>query len=141
MRKGLILSLFLIPLFSVTRVSTPVTLSVTITNIRHVKGKLWIAIFRPNEKFEGRPGIYRILPVALHDQMQVKIELEPGKYALAVYHDLNGNNELDKNFIGIPKEPYGFSNNFRPRFSPPKFEDCAFDVAAAGNSITVKLTD
>lgn len=51
-----------------------------------------------------------------------------GEYAVAVYADLNGNGELDSNFIGIPREPVGISNNAKGRFGPPKFADAAFRV-------------
>jgi uncharacterized protein (DUF2141 family) len=118
------------------------TLKVDIRNIRSFKGKLWFAVFRPNEHFgEGRPNIYKIVEVGSHSSQVVDFDLDPGRYALAVYQDLNGNDVLDKNFIGIPKEPYGFSNNFRPRFSAPKFEDCAFELPIIGKTVVVKLTD
>ena len=120
----------------------PVPLKVEITNLKNGNGKLWLALFRPQDKFgEGKPNIYEIIEVHSKADQAATFQLEPGKYALAVYHDLNGNDLLDKNFIGIPKEPYGFSNDFRPRFSPPKFKDCAFDVPVAGRVISVKMTD
>lgn len=120
----------------------PVLLKVEITNVKSGSGKLWLALFRPEEKFgEGKPNIYKIIEVNSTANQVATFQLEPGKYALAVYQDLNANDVLDKNFIGIPKEPYGFSNDFRPRFSPPKFNDCAFNLPAEGKSIKVKLTD
>ena len=51
--------------------------------------------------------------------LQTSFNLEPGDYAVAIYHDENGNGQLDKRLFGIPKEPYGFSNNYRPRLSAP----------------------
>ncbi len=118
------------------------TLKIEITNVKSGHGKLWFAVFRPGEKFgEGQPSIYKILEVKSTANHAATFQLAPGQYALAVYHDLNKNDLLDKNFIGIPKEPYGFSNNFRPKFSPPKFEDCAFELTASGKQISVKLTN
>lgn len=120
----------------------PARLRVEITNIRKGQGKLWIAMFRPGEKMDAeRPSIYKIVDVAGKGAQVAEFDLEPGSYALAVYHDLNNNQVLDKNFVGIPKEPYGFSNDFRPKFSPPKFQDCAFQLPANGAEISVKLTD
>ena len=43
-------------------------------------------------------------------------------------HDENGNGELDANFVGIPKEPWGFSNNAKGKFGPPKWEDVQFSI-------------
>ena len=52
-----------------------------------------------------------------------------GEYALRVYHDANGNGSIDKNFIGIPTEPIGFSNRYAPK-APPSFSRAAFTLAA-----------
>ena len=45
---------------------------------------------------------------------------------------MNGNQELDRNLIGIPTEPFGFSRNARGSFGPPSFEQMEF---AAGNEV------
>ena len=54
--------------------------------------------------------------------------LQPGTYAVAVYHDLNGNGELDRTTLGPPDEPYGFSNDARGTFGPPKFDKAAIEI-------------
>jgi len=56
----------------------------------------------------------------------------PGRYAIRLFHDLNGNGKLDKNFFGIPQEPYAFSNNASGSMGPPDFDAAAFDVTAEG---------
>ncbi|WP_169720053.1 DUF2141 domain-containing protein [Dyadobacter alkalitolerans] len=124
-------------------VEPAMTLNVEFTNIKKGQGKLWIAIYKPEEKFASKekPKIYRIVDVKGAAPQLVAFDLAPGRYALAVYHDLNSNGVLDKNFVGIPKEPYGFSKNFRPKFSAPKFEDCEFVFKDPGQKINVKLTD
>jgi uncharacterized protein (DUF2141 family) len=60
------------------------------------------------------------LEIVIHD-------LHAGKYAIASYHDENGNGKLDTNALGIPEEGYGFSNDARGTFGPPKFSEAAFD--------------
>ena len=128
--------------FWFSSLAEPAKLSVEFTNVRKGKGKLLVAIYKPNDKFgDEKPGIAKIIEVNSTASHFVTFDLEPGKYALAVYHDLNGNEILDKNFVGIPKEPYGFSNNFRPRFSAPSFNDCAFELPANGQKLLVKLTN
>jgi uncharacterized protein (DUF2141 family) len=57
-------------------------------------------------------------------------DLAPGRYAVSVFHDENGNGKLDTNLIGMPQEPYGFSRNAQGRMGPPKFDDAALDVQA-----------
>ena len=62
----------------------------------------------------------------------------PGTYAVSVYHDENNNGELDSNFIGIPKEEVGSSNNPNSRFGPPSYDDSKFDVNSG--TVTLKIT-
>ncbi|PWJ60278.1 uncharacterized protein (DUF2141 family) [Dyadobacter jejuensis] len=115
-------------------------LKVNITEIQKQEGKVWLAVYRPEDRFgEDEPKIYKIIPVKGRSQVEAVFSLNPGRYAVAVYHDQNDNAVLDKNFLGIPKEPYGFSNNFRPRLAPPKFSDCAFTLPASGKEIIVRL--
>jgi uncharacterized protein (DUF2141 family) len=60
--------------------------------------------------------------------------LATGRYAVAVYQDENRNGKLDKNFLGMPTEPYGFSNDARGSMGPP-----SFDAAAVNFSATSKI--
>ncbi len=53
--------------------------------------------------------------------------LPPGEYALLVYYDENDNKRIDRNFIGIPVEPIGFSNRYAPK-APPSFSRAAFVI-------------
>jgi len=52
-----------------------------------------------------------------------------GEYAVTLFVDFNGNKKLDKNFLGIPKEQYGFSNNVMGIMSPPTFDQAKFAIA------------
>ena len=65
-------------------------------------------------------------------------DLEAGKYAVVVYHDVNQNKICDKNFFGVPTEAYAFSNNVRPNLSVPSFEDCCFKFQQDRN-ISIKM--
>ena len=62
----------------------------------------------------------------------------PGEYALAIFHDANSNGKIDKNFLGIPKEGYAFSNDARGVFGPPDFEDASFKMEG-DKEITIKM--
>jgi uncharacterized protein (DUF2141 family) len=55
--------------------------------------------------------------------------LPPGRYALAVSHDVNGNRRTDRSFIGLPKEAWGVSNGVRPAMRAPRFAEAAVTVA------------
>ena len=72
------------------------------------------------------PSRVDIHPLDGRDKYLIE-DVEAGEYALMVYYDENGNGRMDKNFIGIPTEPLGFSNRYRPK-GPPAYERAAFTL-------------
>ncbi len=64
--------------------------------------------------------------------------LAKGRYAVVAYQDENRNGKLDKNFLGLPIEPYGFSNDARGSMGPPSFDAASIDSAAA-STIVINL--
>lgn len=114
-------------------------LRVDVQNVRSSKGAVYIALFHSAKDFPmGKPIEGKKISAA-GPSAQATFSVEPGDYAIAVYHDENGNGQMDKRVFGIPKEPYGFSNNFKPVMSAPKFNDCKFSVGAGGKAISIKL--
>jgi uncharacterized protein (DUF2141 family) len=104
------------------------------------------------KKFKNNAGLAYVM---LQDQTQksvqqqwTKIEknetqvifknLKSGKYAVRSYHDENNNKKMDTDFLGIPKESWGCSNNVRPHFAAPKFEDMIF-VLEKDETITIDM--
>ena len=71
----------------------------------------------------------------------VPIDLPVGEWAVALTQDVNNNDRLDKNFVGIPTEPYAFSNNVRPTVAAPDFNECKFLVDGPGKVISIVLKD
>jgi uncharacterized protein (DUF2141 family) len=73
--------------------------------------------------------------------MSIKIPVKKtGAYAISVVDDINANMEMDKNFFGIPKEGFGFSNNASPRgMRPPSFEDAKLTVSQTGARTAIDL--
>ncbi len=78
--------------------------------------------------------------VLVHKQARVICQLKPGTYVVALYHDENDNKKLDTNFMHIPKEGYGFSNNAKGSFGPPEFKDAAFTVGEEDMEMNIRLT-
>lgn len=74
-------------------------------------------------------------------QFTLPVELPPGDWAVAITQDLNNNNKIDKNFLGIPTEPYAFSNNIRPTVAAPDFNECKFTVSGPGRVVSIVLKD
>ncbi len=92
-------------------------------------GLLVFQLFDSDDTFDGfrTPFKQFAFPVSSGGKPYVLKDLPPGTCALLVYHDENENSRLDRNFIGIPKEPVGFSNDYRPK-GPPRFQSAAFSI-------------
>lgn len=119
-------------------------LTVDFSNIREVRGDLYVAIYNRSDAFLQVEQVYRkkIVPIAQKGTLKLSLgNLPPGQYAVSCFHDLNGNGKLDTNWMGIPNEPYGFSNNARPKFRAPKWAEAAFTVSGSGGTIGVKLEE
>jgi len=92
----------------------------------YTEGQLQVLLFDRAEGFEDFAGPIRVEIFPASGQQTLQIDNVPaGAYALLVIHDENGNDRLDRNFIGIPSEPVGFSNAYRPR-GPPTFRNAQF---------------
>jgi len=76
----------------------------------------------------ARPGL---VEVAFED-------VRPGVYAVVIYHDLNGNGQLDRNLIGIPSEPYGFSNGVG-RTSRPTLATAGVRIGEGVTRVAVRV--
>jgi uncharacterized protein (DUF2141 family) len=78
--------------------------------------------------------------IATSDDAELLLpDFPSGDYAVAVYADINGNNKLDSNFLGIPKEPVGTSRDAKGRFGPPSFADAAFKITDGINTMPIQL--
>ncbi|WP_298158234.1 DUF2141 domain-containing protein [Brevundimonas sp.] len=104
-------------------------------------GRIAVAVYRDAEAFrrgEG-PVVSRMVPRTGAVTTLTITGLAPGRYAVAAFHDTDGNGDLTLWPIGLPREAYGFSNDARGRFGPPPFDQAAFDLPAAGATRTFRL--
>jgi uncharacterized protein (DUF2141 family) len=137
------MTIFLLTLASFVMSPIPpkkIQLTVEVQSIQDQKGSIQVALYDSPNGFpeKGKPVQGKSATVK-GTSAQVVFEVEPGDYAVAVFHDKNSNGKLDTGAFGIPKEPYGFSNNIRPRFSAPSFADCKVTVSGDKSiSISVK---
>lgn len=105
-------------------------LTMTITGVSDDKGDVLIAIFSADAGFPDNPKkAVRLLKgkPASGKAVVVVNDLPNGKYAVSVFHDTNFNEKFDTNFLGIPEEGYGVSNNALNTFSAPKYSEAAFN--------------
>ncbi len=105
-------------------------LEIQIDNIKENKGKIEIGVFNTGDRFLEADQAYKNYSIEVKNKKAVLVieDLPAGNYAISLYHDENDDDKCNRNFIGIPKEPYAFSNNVKPRFSPPSYEDCQFEL-------------
>lgn len=103
-----------------------------ILNIRNLevgRGEVHIALYDKEGDFmETEKRVAGLaVPVKSRENLQVSLGHFPyGSYAIAAFHDLNGNGQLDKNALGIPTEPYAFSGNPRVKWRAPTFRETRF---------------
>ena len=104
-------------------------LMVTVENIRSDKGILKICVFDNPGDFMSNAAECAELTDFTKPEHAHTFTLDTGSLvAVVAYHDKNANGKLDRNFLGIPSEPYGFSNNPSTLFGPPSFERASFEV-------------
>ena len=110
-----------------------INLRVVATNLKTDQGKLYVWVYdKKDDWLSDRYRTQKSVTVAGNrtgDKLTIELLLPAGEYALSIFQDVNDNGKLERNFIGIPKEPAGLSNNLRPRFGPPKYKDAKFSVA------------
>lgn len=127
-------------LFFVNGSSETHSLTVTVHNIKSTSGTLEIGLFNNNDRFMEEGQAYQSISVEVKSSSETFVikDLPAGTYAISLFQDLNGDEICNLNFFGIPKEPYAFSNNFKPKLSAPTFEDCQFQLNS-DKSIRIEL--
>ncbi len=103
-------------------------LTIEIQNIEVIKGNIRIGVFNTSETFLKESSIFKSYVIPVNDTTETIIidDLPKGEYAFILYHDKNSDAKLNRNFLGIPKELFAFSNNVAPKLAKPSFEDCKF---------------
>ena len=120
------------------------TLTVRVTGARNNKGRIGVTLFRNAQGFPDdasqafRQQSVDIDAKTMSAQLTFK-DLPQGTYAVSVLHDENGNGKMDKNFVGIPKEGYGASNNPKKKRRTPTFDEAKFSLTGSEQSIEITL--
>ena len=109
-------------------------LTVTLENVANAEGALLVGVHTKSADFpDDASRVTGQMQAAKAGKVTVHFKnLPAGRYAIALFHDANGNGKLDSNRLGIPVEGIGFSNNATGSFGPPAFAKAAFDVPADG---------
>ena len=116
-------------------------LTISILSLHDTEHDVYIAVSRKSDGFPDKLDMAKAIVVKPAGKNNISItvtDLPYGKYAIMVFQDMNGNKKLDKNFLGIPTEPFAFSNNYKPMFRAPRWEDCEFEYSAKSNAVIIK---
>ena len=118
------------------------TLTVHVRDVSPKGGIVSLALFTAaNYHDDNHPTVARDVRAVAPETVIRIDDLAPGVYAVKMMQDINRNGKFDTTWIGLPEEPYGFSNDARPALSEPPFARTRFRVAKGDNAITIHLSD
>lgn len=115
-------------------------LEVDVSGLRNARGQIHVCITQDPGHFpDCRGDPHALTRTAAASVGSLKFEgLTPGRYAITLFHDENGNQRLDT-MLGIPREGFGFSNKVVVRFGAPRFNAVAIQVPAGFSREHIRL--
>lgn len=144
-RRSLLLSVVLVAsvLFHPSPLLAGSSVAVTVNKVRPGKGVVRIALVN-KVQFLKRAKLKNPLQKAIVKPLGKSIQFEfkdvaPGDYVVQVLQDFDENGNMTNNWLGLPKEPWGMSNNPPVRFGPPKWERAKFTVTDRSEVVKVSL--
>ncbi len=118
------------------------TVEITVTNIRNTNGYMQLQFFKTSEAYEAEDEFLSkrySKSAVVNGTLRVSVELPTGHYGIALLDDENSDAAMNYNFIGMPKEGFGFSDYYHTSWSRPVFEDFDFDLTNEGKSVVMKI--
>jgi uncharacterized protein (DUF2141 family) len=117
------------------------SLTVRFEGIETPKGQIMLAMFDSAEAHDrgGAPVRVAAVPVAGPTAVIQLEDLAPGDYGIKVFHDLDGDGDMDTNPFGMPVEPFAFSNDAKAEGGPALWAATRFPVAAGANTIRITI--
>lgn len=120
----------------------PAHIPVNVTNLRSADGFVTLTVYPddPNRFLSSGGKLSRVRVQAVKPVTTVCLAVPgAGTYAIAVYHDENGNRKFDRTLLGLPAEGYGFSRNPAGLIAPPSFDKVSFQTPVS-EPLTIRLT-
>lgn len=105
-------------------------LTLKVKNIEEVIGQMCLAVYGSEDDYkDSKNQVWAdCIPVNASSLELIIEDLPKGTYMISIFHDMDSNEELNTNWIGMPKEPFGFSKDAKGKMGPPKFEDASFEL-------------
>lgn len=116
-------------------------LIIKINNVSKDRGIIWIGLYDSADTYLIKEkSILKKIDVSQKGYHEMVVDSLPyGTYAMALFHDVNANGEMDRNLLGIPSEPYAFSKKPKSKWRLPKFDEVKFDFSQDVQEIDTKL--
>ncbi|MBQ4814534.1 hypothetical protein A7985_25115 [Pseudoalteromonas luteoviolacea] len=109
-------------------------LKLTINDINAQPGKIYIEMYKGEQPYMSGDAYTASIVKAQQGTVSTQFSnLEPGAYAIRLFHDENNNAQLDTNLFGIPTEGVGFSNNATMQFGPPSYQEMTITISQGSN--------
>ena len=114
---------------------------VTVDGLHSNQGNIFVGLYASPAKFlqGNQTDAQRRVRASTGPITVVFDNLPPGTYAVGAYHDENGNDHLDTNFLGLPEEGYALSNGIRAVMAKPTFQQAAFAVGAEDKPVALHI--
>lgn len=108
--------------------------------LQEARGEVFYAVYADENRWRARQGpVASGRAPASSPQTRVSLALPAGRYAVMAFHDVDSDGRLDTLPIGLPTEPYGFSNNARGTFGPPAWRQATFGLTTGGARQVIRL--
>jgi len=117
------------------------SMELAINDIEHNYGTLWIGLYASEEAFLDKDQAH-LEAIKVSDFKDKRIylnDLDYGDYAVALFHDLNNNGELDVNWLGVPEEPFAFSRPVPSKWRLPKFSEVKVGLYQSHKTVSTNL--
>lgn len=125
--------------FACARMAHAADLTVDVAGLTDANGQLLVAVFDRADSFLKQPVRTAAAAAQSGTVRLILAGLPAGDYALSVFKDANGNGKLDRNPVGMPIEPYGFSNDAAGSYGPPSYLASLVHLPPVGASTTINL--
>lgn len=135
-----ILTILLLALLS-TQAVADTNVTIEVRGVTRDEGTMVLTVYEGKKSWLKKGMLQTSVPVDGQGTVVMTVELPASEYAFHVYQDLDTDGKMKTNFIGIPKEPTGVSNNAKGRFGPPKYKDAKVTVGDDAVTVPMNLTE
>ena|SRR5437868_2749878 len=141
MRRRVLFFAFAIALIFMAGQASAARIIVTIDGLHNAQGSVFVGLYATPSKFlnGNQSDAMRKVRAGTGPITVTFDNLPPGTYAVGAYHDENGNDHLDTNFLGLPVEGYALSNGVRAVIAKPTFQQAAFTVGTGDKPVGLHI--